>query len=226
MSSPRQRKMTDLAVSILSQLPSHKVDAFSGDGGVVALELQSQDGIHILADAPRLRVRPQLELLVRTNDAGGGGHDIALTVTDIVRKSEWTAEVRLGVIDVLRRETVRTTTRAELADLALVRILGARGIAADDEFDVRLAELSPSGVAFVTDRTFHVGDSFAMMATIAGRVLRLQARVLQTSLSHYGRRRVGCEILQITDDDRRRITALTSEQPHTGSAEQRLRRSA
>ena len=218
--------MTDLAVSILSQLPSHKVDAFSGDGGVVALELQSQDGIHILADAPRLRVRPQLELLVRTNDAGGGGHDIALTVTDIVRKSEWTAEVRLGVIDVLRRETVRTTTRAELADLALVRILGARGIAADEEFDVRLADLSPSGVAFVTDRTFHVGDSFAMMATIAGRVLRLQARVLQTSLSHYGRRRVGCEILQITDDDRRRITALTSEHPHTGSAEQRLRRSA
>jgi len=218
--------MTDLAVSILSQLPSHKVDAFSGDGGVVALELQSQDGIHILADAPRLRVRPQPELLVRTNDAGGGGHDIALTVTDIVRQSEWTAEVRLGVIDVLRRETVRTTTRAELADLALVRILGARGIAADEEFDVRLADLSPSGVAFVTDRTFHVGDSFAMMATIAGRVLRLQARVLQTSLSHYGRRRVGCEILQITDDDRRRITALTSEHPHTGSAEQRLRRSA
>jgi hypothetical protein len=218
--------MTDLAVSILSQLPSHKVDAFSGDGGVVALELQSQDGIHILADAPRLRVRPQLELLVRTNDASGGGHDIALTVTDIVRQSEWTAEVRLGVTDVLRRETARATTRAELADLALVRILGARGIAADEEFDVRLADLSPSGVAFVTDRTFHVGDSFAMMATIAGRVLRLQARVLQTSLSHYGRRRVGCEILQITDDDRRRITALTSEHPHTGSAEQRLRRSA
>lgn len=218
--------MTDLAVSILSQLPSHKVDAFSGDGGVVALELQSQDGIHILADAPRLRVRPQLELLVRTNDPGGGGHDIALTVTDIVRQSEWTAEVQLGVTDVLRRETMRTTTRAELADLALVRVLGARGIAADEEFDVRLADLSPSGVAFVTDRTFHVGDSFAMMATIAGRVLRLQARVLQTSLSHYGRRRVGCEILQITDEDRRRITALTSEHPHTGSAEQRLRRSA
>jgi len=57
-------------------------------------------------------------------------------------------------------------------------------------------------------------------------VLRLQARVLQTSLSHYGRQRVGCEILQIADEDRRRISALTSERPHTGTAEQRLRRTA
>src|SRR5919206_3614923 len=100
MSRTHQRKQTDLAVSILSQQPSHKVEAFSGDGGVVALELQSQDGDYILADAPRLRVRPLLELLVRTHDEGGGGHDITLTVADVVRQSEWTASVQLRVIDV------------------------------------------------------------------------------------------------------------------------------
>jgi hypothetical protein len=64
------------------------------------------------------------------------------------------------------------------------------------------------------------------MVTIRGRLLRLQARALQTSPSHYGRQRVGCEILQITDDDRSRISALTVEAPHTGTVEQRLRRSA
>jgi hypothetical protein len=37
---------------------------------------------------------------------------------------------------------------------------------------------------------------------------------------------VGCEILQITDDDRSRISALTVETPHTGTVEQRFRRSA
>jgi hypothetical protein len=226
MSRTSDRKLTDLAVSILSQQPSHKVDAFSGDGGVVALELRSQEGVYVLAEAPRLRVRPQLELLVRTHDATGGGHDITLTVADVLRHSEWTAAVQLRVLDVQRRQSERVTPRTALEELALVHVMGARGIAQGEEFDVRLADLSASGVAFVTDRTFHIGDSIAIMATIGSRVLRLQARVLQTSLSHYGRQRVGCEILQITDEDRRRISALTCERPHTGTAEQRLRRTA
>ena len=107
-----------------------------------------------------------------------------------------------------------------------MHVLGARRIAEGEEFDVRLADLSPSGVAFVTDRSFHTGDFFAMMVTIRGQLLRLQARALQTSPSHYGRQRVGCEILQIADDDRRHISALTAEAPHTGTVDQRFRRSA
>jgi hypothetical protein len=219
-------KLADLAVSILSQLPTPKVEALSASGGVVVLELQSQDGADILADAPRLAVRPQLDLLVRTNEISGGGYDISLTVADTVHETDSTIGVRLRVLDVLRRESKRTTPRAAVEELALMHVLGARKIAEGEEFDVRLADLSPSGVAFVTDRSFHTGDFFAMMVTIRGQLLRLQARALQTSPSHYGRQRVGCEILHITDDDRRRISALTVESPHTGTAEQRFRRSA
>jgi hypothetical protein len=219
-------KLADLAVSILSQLPTPKVEAFSTGGGVVMLELQSQDGACILADAPRQQVRPQLDLLVRTNEISGGGYDIALTVEDTLHQTEWMIGVRLRVLDVLRRESERTTPRAAVEELALMHVLGARKIAEGEEFDVRLADLSPSGVAFVTDRSFHTGDFFAMMVTIRGRLLRLQARALQTSPSHYGRQRVGCEILQISDDDRRRISVLAEEAPQPGTAEQRFRRSA
>jgi hypothetical protein len=130
------------------------------------------------------------------------------------------------VRDVLRRESERTTPRAAVEELALMHVLGARRIAEGEEFDVRLADLSPTGVAFITDRSFHTGDFFAMMVTIRGQLLRLQARALQTSPSHYGRQRVGCEILQIADDDRRHISALTAEAPHTGTVDQRFRRSA
>jgi hypothetical protein len=217
------KKLTDLAVSILSQLPSHTVEAFSGDGGVVTVDLRSQDGVYIVAEAPRLRVRGQLDLLVRTHELHGGGYDISMTVSDVLHETEWMATVNLRVLDVQRRESVRTTPRAAIEELALLHVLGARSIVQGEEFDVRLADLSPSGVAFVTDRTFHIGDRFAMMVTIGGQVLRLQARVLQTSVSYYGRQRVGNEILQITDEDRRRISALTSELPHTGSPEERLR---
>jgi hypothetical protein len=219
-------KLADLAVSILSQLPTPKVEALSAGGGVVMLELQSQDGADILAEAPRPQVRPELGLLVRTNELSGGGYDIALTVVDTMHRTESTIGVRLQVLDVQRRESERTTPRAAVEELALMHVLGARKIAEGEEFDVRLADLSPSGVAFVTDRSFHTGDFFAMMVTVRGRLLRLQARALQTSPSHYGRQRVGCEILQITDDDRSRISALTVETPHTGTVEQRFRRSA
>lgn len=217
------KKLTDLAVSILSQLPSNTVEAFSNDGGVVTLDLHSQEGAYIVAEAPRLRVRAQLDLLARTHDGPGGGYDISMTVAEVLRQTEWMATVNLRVLNVQRRESQRTTPRAAVEELALLHVLGARAIAEGEEFDVRLADLSPSGVAFVTDRTFHIGDRFAMMATIGGQVLRLQARVLQTSASHYGRQRVGNEILQIADSDRRRISALTTEVPHTGTAEQRLR---
>jgi hypothetical protein len=219
-------KLADLAVSILSQLPTPKVEAFSAEGGVVMLELQSQDDAFILADAPRQQVRPELDLLVRTNEINGGGYDIVLTVEDTLHQTEWMIGVRLRVLDVLRRESERTTPRAAVEELALMHVLGARRIAEGEEFDVRLADLSPSGVAFVTDRSFHTGDFFAMMVTIRGKLLRLQARALQTSPSHYGRQRVGCEILQISDDDRRRISVLAEDAPHTGTVEQRFRRSA
>jgi hypothetical protein len=219
-------KLADLAVSILSQLPTPKVEAFSAEGGVVMLELQSQDDAFILADAPRQQVRPELDLLVRTNEINGGGYDIALTVEDTLHQTEWMIGVRLRVLDVLRRESERTTPRAAVEELALMHVLGARRIAEGEEFDVRLADLSPSGVAFVTDRSFHTGDFFAMMVTIRGKLLRLQARALQTSPSHYGRQRVGCEILQISDDDRRRISVLAEDAPHTGTVEQRFSRSA
>ena len=219
-------KLADLAVSILSQLPTPKVEALSAGGGVVMLELQSQDGADILAEAPRVQVRPQLDLLVRTSELSGGGYDISMAVAEVLHQTEPTIGLRLRVLDVQRRESERTTPRAAVEELALMHVLGARKIAEGEEFDVRLADLSPSGVAFVTDRSFHTGDFFAMMVTIRGRLLRLQARALQTSPSHYGRQRVGCEILQITDDDRSRISALTVEAPHTGTVEQRFRRSA
>src|SRR6476620_8974795 len=133
-------KLADLAVSILSQLPTPKVEAFSARGGVVLLELRSQ-------------VREQLDLLVRTNEISGGGYDISLTVAETLHQTESTISVRMLVRDVLRRESERTTPRAAVEDLALMHVLGARRIAEGEEFDVRLADLSPTGVAFFFNDT-------------------------------------------------------------------------
>src|SRR5262245_30428100 len=146
MASITGKKLVDLAVSILSQLPSHTVEAFSAEGGMVALDLRAQEGETIVAEAPRLRVRALQELLVRTNDSQGGGYDIALAVADAHQISEWTALVHLRVLAVTRRDDHRVSARADVQELALVHVMGARGIAEGEELDVRLADLSSSGV--------------------------------------------------------------------------------
>lgn len=216
------KDLTQLALSILAQLPTDSVDAFSSDGGVVTLRVLGGQSGHIVAEAPRLRVRERLDLLVRTTDAAGGGTDISMTVAEVTQQADLMARVQLQVAEVLHRQGVRGTPRARLEETATVHVLGARAIAQDEQIEVRLADLSASGVAFVTELRFHVGDRVAMLARISGRTVRLQARVLQTSECDDGRR-VGCEILQIADHDRRRIAELTTSAGNAGSPDQRLR---
>ena len=219
-----RKDLTQLALSILARLPTDSVEAFSSDGGVVPLRILPESGRqYVVAEVPRLRVRDGLDLLLRTNDPEGGGHDISMTVADLRQQADLLSRVHLRVLDVQRRHGVRVTPRARLEETATVHVLGARAIAQDEELEVRLADLSASGVAFISDLTFHVGDRVAMLARISGRGLRLQARVLQTSALDEEQQRVGCEILQISDGDRRRIAELTTRAPDTGSPEQRLR---
>jgi PilZ domain-containing protein len=220
------KDLTHQALYALAQQPSDSVEAFSNDGGVVTLRLLGEQRGQIAAEAPRLRVREGLDLLVRTNDPAGGGHDIALTVVEVVQQAEWMARVHLRVLSLERRHGVRVTPRARIEEVATVHVLGARAIAQDEQAQVRLADLSPSGVAFTTDLTFHTGDRVAMLARVSGRSVRLQARVLQTAAMSDGRQRVGCEILLIADEDRRRIAELTARAIDAGSPEQRLPRAS
>ena len=53
-------------------------------------------------------------------------------------------------------------------------------------------------------------------------VQRLGARVLHTRRAHYGRRRIGCEVLEVTGGDRRLLNTLARRFPAAGSPDQRL----
>lgn len=225
MSRPPRKKLADAALGAMSAIP-HSLDAFSADGGIVTLELLGREDDHLVAHAPRLRVREDLELQARTQAAAGGGFDIRMVVANLFEAGEGMATVHLRVAEVREREAERTIPRADVNELALLHVLGGRALTEGEEFDVRLADLSPGGVAFITDQRFHIGDRFALMVSVEGRLLRLHARVLQTSGFPWGRVRVGCEIVKIGDDDRKRIAELTARMPHQGTRSQRLRRSA
>jgi len=225
MSRPPRKKLADMALGAMSAMP-HSLDVFSAEGGIVTLELLGRENNHLVAHAPRLRVHSGQQLRARTHAPAGGGYDITMVIADVFDAGEGMATVHLEVVDVQQRDAQRTLPRAEVKELALLHVLGGRALSEGEEFDVRLADLSPEGLAFVTDQRFFIGDRFALMVSVEGRLLRLQARVLQTSGFPWGRVRVGCEIVQIADADRDRIAELTQRMPHQGTREQRLRRSA
>ncbi len=214
-------KRLSLALSILAELPTG-IRALSADGGVVPLRVVGSDATSIEAYAPAGRVHTGLRLTVRARDNDGAGHDIELEATKLVHHSDDEARAQLVVHSVRSVDGSREYPRGRVDDLALVRVEFAEHIPSGAESDVRMVDLGAGGVAFVTDARLREGDRIAVMATVDRQVLRVSARVLNVTLAHYGRRRVGCDILGISDADRQRLADLAGSAPEAGTRDQRL----
>jgi hypothetical protein len=217
--------MLDTAVSVLATLPK-KLDVLSEDGGAVPLEILGHDADSIQALAPVHRVRIGLRLRMRQRDEHGAGHDIDLRVSEIFYESDRAATLQLTVERLRRRSGRRTSPRARLSDLALVSVLYSPKVRAESEFDVHLTDLSADGLAFVTDKPLRPGDLLSVMPTIDRRLVRLRARVLHTAAAHYGRRRIGCEVIEVAGSERARLAVLATMAQSSDSASERLARSA
>ena len=217
--------MLETAVSVLAMLPK-KLDLLSQDGGTVPLEILGHDADTIQALAPVHRVRIGLRLRMRQRDEHGAGHDIDLRVSELFYESERAATIQLTVDRLRRRSGRRTSPRARLSDLALVSVLYSPKVGAESEFDVHLTDLSADGLAFVTDKPLRPGDLLSVMPTIDRRLVRLRARVLHTAAAHYGRRRIGCEVIEVAGSERARLAVLATMAPSSDSASERLARSA
>ena len=105
--------------------------------------------------------------------------------------------MHLTVERVRRFNGNRATPRARVDDLAFVGVLYSSMPLDEPEFDVRMMDVSPDGMAFITDRRLAIGDLLSVMATIDRKLIRMRARVLHVADAHYGRHRVGCEVTSI-----------------------------
>jgi hypothetical protein len=217
--------MLETAVSVLATLPK-KLDVLSEDGGAVPLEILGHAVDSIQALAPVHCVRIGLRLRMRQRDEHGAGHDIDLRVSEIFYESDRAATLQLTVERLRRRSGRRTSPRARLSDLALVSVLYSPKVRAESEFDVHLTDLSADGLAFVTDKPLRPGDLLSVMPTIDRRLVRLRARVLHTAAAHYGRRRIGCEVIEVAGSERARLAVLATLAKSSDSASERLARSA
>jgi PilZ domain len=214
-------KMLETAVSVLALLPT-EVEVLSEDGGAVTLQITGHDDETIHAQAPVKLVHVGLPLHLRERNDQGAGHDIHMRVVELFYDSEQTATLHLEVERVRRRSGRRTSPRARIVEHALVGVLYSRKVSNESEFDVHLTDLSADGLAFVTDEPIMAGDLLTVMPTIDRKLARLRVRVLHTASAHYGRRRVGCEVLSVAGSERARLAVLATMAATTDSHAERL----
>ena len=219
MSDPQHDALLMLAVGVLSEPPC-SVDVLSEDGGSFPMELRElSDGL-LHAHAPRASVRKDLLLLARVSDPERGRYEVEFVVDDAFFRSTAEALVHLKVSAVRHRKARRAAPRAAVSQSATARVRFCRSMPRGSELEVRLVDLSSTGLAFVTQRELDPGDLITLEVLLVGRLMTIEVRVV---------RRPGpvralpwsCEITEISDGDRNAISELADEHASDGEIENR-----
>lgn len=182
-------------------------------GEAVRMELLSRNGLEYRARAPRLRVRPKSSVRAWVDAIEGAGHDVEMLVTSVEPETEWTATVRLQVTAIHERSARQVPPRVRVGVRAPLYAMTCRTVRTGEQFEVEVADLTTTGVGFMSEREFHTGDLVAIMPLVDGRAMRLRARVLHTERVDATLMRVECEIAAVTGPNRERIAQLACSAP-------------
>ncbi len=216
----RPSELLRSALSLLPPMPC-SIDVISDDGGCFALTLAAVEGNLMYGYGDRELVRKDLDLVARLRDDRGEGWDIHFKIMRSYFQSGDELLLHLEVTDVVVRDAERRTARAHLAELATARVVYAKAHDRNELFDVRLADVSPSGAAFISERTLSTGDLLELSTTVDDRPIRFELRVVRSIPAIYGRNRVGCEITSILEADRHTLLRMAERYQREDSPEQR-----
>lgn len=220
MSDPQHDALLMLALGVLSEPPC-SVDVLSEDGGSFPMQLlEPSEGV-LHARAPRSAMRKDLLLLARVSDPERGRYEVEFVVDEAFFHSTSEALVHLKVSAVRHRKARRAAPRAAVSVTAMARVRFCRSMPRGSELDVRLVDLSTTGLAFVTQRELDPGDLITLEVLLVGRPMVIETRVVRIDPAPYGRYRAGCEITEISDGDRTAITVLADKESAEGEFEHR-----
>lgn len=208
------------ALSLLPPLPC-SIDVIADDGGSFSLMLSATESNLVYGYGNRDLVREDGGLVARLRDDSGEGWDLRFTVLRTYFQSGDDLLLHLNVDSIQPRTAERRTPRAHLAELATARVTYSARQAHGTTFDIRLADASTTGIAFITERDLDTGDLLEVEAVVDDRHLHMDARVLRSIPAVYGRNRVGCEITRILDADRHTLRVLAERYNRDGSLDDR-----
>lgn len=201
-----------MARAILPELP-FDIDAYTSDGAASTLRIYAEEDGHVHAMMPWSEAREDMALIIPIRSADRGGYDIACHVASVYFEGGSLGRVDLAITAVSRRKPYRAVVRAHASQLALVTVVASRHQAAREEFDVRLVDLSVTGLAFLTERKLVAGDIVRLSTQLGDASFYAEARVVSPRPAPYGRRRIGCEILNATPAQTLQLERYVEAQP-------------
>jgi hypothetical protein len=218
---PRTSKeLLNLALDLLPEMPG-TVEVYAQDGGVFNLMLAAIEGDTIYAYGDRNHVRDGLTLTWQQRNQEGDGHNVQFTIQRTFFQSGAELLLHLYVSGIEDHFASRTAPRAQMSTPAYLHVLYGREIAPGEQLDIRLADVSRTGVSFITTRSFQPGDKVEISAELPQRLVRMEARVVTQIPAVYGRNRVGCEITDMLEADRHWINELARVTSEQGSEDDR-----
>ncbi len=212
--------LLQLAVGVFPPLPT-VIEVLSEDGGGFPLRLSERDDTLLHGYAPRTQMRKELRLLARITDPERGRYEVEMEVAEVFYDSAADALVHVAVTGVAHRKMRRAAPRVSVSERAHARVLFCRTLPRDTRLDLRLADISATGVALTGMNPLDPGDLLLVSTRIGGMAIHFEARVVRCDPAPYGRFRTGCEIIEFAADARDNISALAEAEPEHGSEEQR-----
>lgn len=188
-------------VGMLPSLPT-TLPVFAPTGGVVEITIVADEGTHVALYAPDSFGAIGTKIEAQLRDDEGNGYDVKLQVKNAFFQGGDRTLVHVAVDDIVRRSGVRETPRAKLTGVAHARVVFSNDLPAGHDFQVRLADASASGVAFITDMVPAIGDKLAVEVPLSTGTIVLDALVAHVDPAPFGRNRIGCEVQVESERDR------------------------
>jgi PilZ domain len=206
-------------LDMIPPLPT-SINVFAPLGGVDELMLATVDGGQLVGYGPQDFMHAT-EITAHLRDDSGSGFDVVFGVARAYFQAGDQALIHMDVVDIVPRSGERETPRARLAELAHAVVRFSESVPAGEEFEVRLADLSEHGVAFVTDVVPSVGDRLGLAIDLDGRRIEVETLVAHVDPAPFGRNRVGCELTVRDPADRDLIGTLADDESSSSADDRR-----
>jgi PilZ domain len=211
--APTPRDLLRSFLELLPPLPT-AISVFAPRGGVEEIMLAAVDAGQLVGYGPQAFLHAT-EVVAQLRDDSGDGCDVVMTVTKAYFQAGDQALLHMDVSEIIDRAGHRVEPRTRLSEMARARIEYSESGNDGHEFEVRLADASERGIAFITDLELALGDRVALEMLVDGRPIRLTALVYHSEPSSFGRNRVGCEISEADMPVRTLLASLASDDDGT-----------
>jgi PilZ domain len=207
--APTSRDLLRQFLEMLPPLPT-AISVFAPRGGVEEIMLAAVDAGQLVGYGPQAFMHAN-EVIAQLRDDAGDGCDVVMTVTKAYYQAGDQALLHMDVAEILDRSGHREEPRAQLSEMARARIEYSEAGLDGHEVEVRLADASERGIAFITDLDLALGDRVALEMRVDGQPMRLTALVYHSEPASFGRNRVGCEIADADLPVRTMLAGLASD---------------